>query len=144
MKKLVLFVFLLTSPLYAQNNAYQPQLLTYRGAPQFTCVIYQQALDILTGNFYVCDPGGNAPTGSWTLVTGAGSVVTGCTTTGGVPYENGTNNTLTCSSGLIYAPASGNQFARPAPSTAWDMGAYFGAFSASGGLPWMGHSQIQP
>ncbi len=33
---------------------------------------------------------------------------------------------------------------RPAPATAWDMGAYFGAFSSSSGLPWMGHSQIQP
>ncbi len=34
--------------------------------------------------------------------------------------------------------------ARPAPATAWDMGAYFGAASSSGGLPWMGHSAIQP
>lgn len=54
----------------------------------------------------------------------------------------GVGTNLTGTETAINSDILGN--ARPAPATAWDMGAYFGAFSASGGLPWMGHSMVQP
>ena len=39
---------------------------------------------------------------------GGGGSVTGCTTAGGVAFENGTNNTLTCGSALTWLPGVGN------------------------------------
>ncbi len=38
---------------------------------------------------------------------GGGGTITTCTTTGGIAYENGTNNTLTCGANLTFAAASG-------------------------------------
>lgn len=54
----------------------------------------------------------------------------------------GVGTNLTGAETAINSDILGN--ARPAPTTAWDMGAYFGAFSSSSGLPWMGSSMIQP
>lgn len=118
-RKLLPFLFFLVSPLYAQNNAYQPQLLTYRGAPSGTCVVYQLAVDVTSGNFYVCNMNSNPNTGSWVpIAVPAGSAINNCTTTGGVSYQNGTNNTLTCGSGLTYAPGAGNLLTNAGPDVA--------------------------
>lgn len=47
---------------------------------------------------------------------GGGAV--NCPTVGGVAYQNGSANTLTCGSSLTYAPASGNQFTNNGPIVA--------------------------
>jgi hypothetical protein len=45
---------------------------------------------------------------AWMSITpgGGGGTITSCSTAGGVAYENGTNNTLTCGSNFIYSSAN--------------------------------------
>lgn len=40
--------------------------------------------------------------------SGGGGSIASCTTTGGVAFENGTNNTLTCTADLTWVPGTGN------------------------------------
>jgi hypothetical protein len=48
------------------------------------------------------------PSGNTITIAGTGGAVTGCTTTGGVGFENGTSNTLTCSTQAVIGQATGN------------------------------------
>src|SRR5665213_453219 len=62
-----------------------------------------------TGTYTVTVTGTNLPGLSYQVVLGSGSGgggtsgITGCTAVGGVSYQNGTANTLTCGSGFVYS-----------------------------------------
>lgn len=104
-RKLLPFIFfLLVSPLYAQNNAYQPQLLSYFGAPSGSCVIYQQGIDVVTGNFYVCDMNSNPTRGTWQAVGGSSGPFP-CGSSGQLQYNN--SNSCGAVVGSSVTPSTG-------------------------------------
>ncbi len=78
------------------------------------------AFDISTVPLLTVTPVSAAPTISGTIL--------GCSTTGGVAYENGTSNTLTCGA-MTFAPGAGNQLTNPGP----DVASSFAASNQTGG-----------
>lgn len=106
-KRLLLLLLLFPVLAHAQASVpstYVPQLITYQGTPFGTCAVYQIAENVTNGAYYTCNPA----TSSWAAVGGGGGgSVTGCLTTGGIAYENGTSNTLTCNTSFAYTPTSG-------------------------------------
>jgi len=79
-------------PAIVVNMAFVPFYSAYQDSEVLNGHLGQAYFNLTTGTVRVC----TFPVCSWVSLGTASASITGCSTTGGVAYQNGTLNTLTC------------------------------------------------